>query len=102
MKQNINGLVYEPDTPDMKEARRVKSEKKRIYLKSLGVDFLTFDDETDIGLFNSNAERLQYLKDCMILSTLLDEEKDLPPDLVHRLITIRDRREQLERKKKKK
>lgn len=95
--------VFEPDNPELISMREKKLKRKVEIAKQLGVYLYVFDNEgiPDNLLFQSAEEKAQYQNDKYLLSKLLDEDKDLPSDLVSRLLKIKERREQLEKKKNK-
>lgn len=87
MEKYINNLSCESNIS--------KKRRNRILFKRLGTEDLIIEDGVDDNLFQSSDERVQYREDCMLLSSLLDEDKDLPTDLILRLLRVKERREQM-------
>lgn len=99
--KEINYYVPPSEPIEVVNQRVAKQEKRILIERGLGIPVAFFDGSSkEEGLFKSSKEELGYHRDCLLLGSLVDKDEPIPPDLILRILNIKRRREQLEKKKK--
>lgn len=90
-----------PEPEEEKKARLAKQKVQFEILESYGIDTRPrFDSERD-PFFKTKKEQEAYEFDCLWATLFVKAETDIPDDLKERLLDVKRRREEYERKNKK-
>lgn len=82
------GIKFPIESPEVAADRRKRNQEKIHIALELGIDITKFDGTNDI-IFKNKAERIQYERDTITLTSLLNSGKPIPQDLRERLLKIK-------------